>query len=137
MRHRVGKKKLGRGGAHRTALMRNLLTSLVEHEAIETTHSRCKALKREVDKLITLGKRGTLNARRVAATRLYTPRAVQKLFDELAPRFEGRAGGYCRIIQRGHRRGDAAPVSIIEFLREEESLAVATGSVEDEAAVEE
>jgi len=101
-------------------MLRNLLTSLVEHEAIETTHARCKVLKREVDKLITLGKKGTLHARRLAARTLFTPESVQKLFDELGPRFAERPGGYCRIIQRGPRRGDSAPMSIIELLSEDE-----------------
>jgi len=122
MRHRKAGKKLGRKGSHRKAMIRNLLTSLVEHEKIETTQTRCKVLKREVDKLITLGKRGTLNARRIAATRLYGGVAVAKLFDELAPRFAGRPGGYSRVMHRGSRRGDGAPVCIIELLSEEEQV---------------
>ncbi len=120
MKHRNSKKKLGRGGPHRKAMIRNLLTSLLEHEAIETTHMRCKVVKREVEKLITLGKRGTLNARRVAASRLFGPLAVQKLFDEIAPRFADRPGGYSRILMLGRRRGDGAPNCIIELLGEDE-----------------
>lgn len=116
MRHRVAKKNLGRAKSHREAMVRNLLTSLIEHEKLETTHTRCKVLKSEFDKLVTLGKKGSLHARRLAAARLYSKKAVSKLFDELAPRYKNRNGGYTRIIQRGFRRGDAASVSIIECL---------------------
>ena len=118
MRHQKAYKSLGRGPAHRKAMIRNLLTSLVEHERIETTHTRCKMLKREVEKLITLGKRGTLHHRRLVAEVLFRKDLVTKLFDELTPRFKDRHGGYTRIIPRGFRRGDAAPVSIIEFVVE-------------------
>lgn len=116
MRHLKAYKKLGRGGAHRKAMIRNLLTSFVEHERIETTHTRCKMLKREMEKLITLGKKGSLHHRRLAAEVLFRKDLVTKLFDELAPRFAKREGGYTRIMPRGFRRGDAAPVSIIELV---------------------
>lgn len=116
MRHRNTYYKLGLKSSHRTALLRNLLTSLVDHERIETTHIRCKALKREADKLVTLGKRGTLHHRRLAARILYREDLVNKLFDKIAPRFQDRPGGYTRIIQLGRRRGDAAPTAIIEFV---------------------
>jgi len=116
MRHQKAYKALGRGPAHRKAMIRNLLTSLVEHERIETTHTRCKMLKREADKLITLGKRGSLHHKRLVAEVLFRKDLVTKLFDELTPRFKDRNGGYTRIIPRGFRRGDAAPVSIIEFV---------------------
>jgi large subunit ribosomal protein L17 len=125
MRHRRTAKKLGRGGAHRKAMIRNLLTSLVTHEKIQTTKLRCKVLKREVDKLITLGKKGTVHARRLAAERLYTKDAVSKLFDELAPRYTERAGGYSRIMLTGPRRGDAADMGIIELLPAETTAAPA------------
>ncbi len=133
MRHQKGYKKLGRDGAHRKAMIRNLLTSLVEHERIETTHARCKMLKREADKLVTLGKKGTLHHRRQAAEVLFRRDLVAKLFDELAPRFKERCGGYTRIIPRGFRRGDAAPVSIIEFVSEEVKSLVAATSASDES----
>jgi len=119
MRHRKANKNLGRVKPHREAMIRNLLTALVQHEKLETTHTRCKVLKAEFDKLVTLGKRGTLHAKRLAAARLYSREAVTKLFDVLAPRYMDRNGGYTRIIQRGFRRGDAAPVSIIEILPSE------------------
>lgn len=116
MNHRNHMKKLGRSVAHRKAMIRNLLTSLLTNEKIQTTQTRCKVLKREVEKLITLGKRNTLNARRIAASRLYTKESVAKLFDEIAPRFHDRQGGYSRIMLLGPRRGDAAEMGIIELL---------------------
>ncbi len=116
MKHRNHMKKLGRSVSHRKAMIRNLLTSLLTEEKIQTTKTRCKVLKREVEKLITLGKRNTLNARRIAASRLYTKAAVAKLFGEIAPRFQGRDGGYSRIMLIGPRRGDAADMGIIELL---------------------
>lgn len=116
MRHRNAYYKLGLKTSHRTALLRNLLTALVDHERIESTQIRCKALKREADKLVTLGKRGTLHHRRLAARILYREDLVNKLFDSIAPRFKDRAGGYTRIVQIGRRRGDAAPMAIVEFV---------------------
>jgi len=116
MRHRNAYYKLGLKTSHRTALLRGLLTSLVDHERIESTHIRCKALKREADKLVTLGKRGTLHHRRLAARLLYREDLVNKLFDTIAPRFKDRPGGYTRIVQLGRRRGDAAPMAIVEFV---------------------
>ena len=122
MRHRKAMKKLGRNGSHRKAMIRNLLTSLVEHERIETTHTRCKVLKREMDKLITYGKKGTLHHRRLAAQVLFRKDLVTKLFDELAPRYDGRPGGYSRVIPRGPRLGDGAPICIIELLGADEKV---------------
>lgn len=122
MRHLKAGRKLNRTSAHRRALLRNLATSLVEHEQIRTTDAKAKELRRIVDRLITLGKRGSLHARRQAAAFLRTRSAVKKLFDELAPRFNQRNGGYTRVLKLGRRRGDAAPISIIE-LTERESKA--------------
>lgn len=116
MRHRNAFYKLGLKSSHRKALLRNLLTSMVDHEKIETTHTRCKALKPEVDKLVTLGKRGSLHHRRLAARILFKEELVNKLFDVIAPRYKDRPGGYTRIVQLGRRRGDAAPTAIIEFM---------------------
>ncbi|GBD27752.1 50S ribosomal protein L17 [bacterium HR30] len=115
MRHLKAGRKLSRTSAHRKALMRNLATALVEREQIKTTDAKAKELRRVVDHLITLGKRGTLHARRQAAAILRSKGAVKKLFDELAPRFAQRNGGYTRILKFGRRLGDAAPISVVEF----------------------
>lgn len=135
MKHRNHMKKLGRSVSHRKAMIRNLLTSLLTEEKIQTTQTRCKVLKREVEKLITLGKKNTLNARRIAASRLYTKEAVAKLFGEIAPRFQGRPGGYSRIMLLGPRRGDAASMGIIELLPADDAPDVAS-SEESEASEE-
>jgi len=96
-------------------MFRNLVTSLIEHEQVQTTDAKAKELRRIADRMITLGKRGTLHARRQAASYVRTREAVKKLFDEVAGRFRERAGGYTRIIKLGHRHGDAAPMSVIEL----------------------
>lgn len=126
MRHRKPIHRLGRNPSHRKALVRNLLTSLIENESIKTTLGRCKVLKLEVDKLITIGKKGTLAARRLAAETLFTDSAVAKLFGEIAPRFAERHGGYSRIIPLGQRRGDAADIAIIELVGSEHVTTAAT-----------
>jgi large subunit ribosomal protein L17 len=132
MRHRKPLKKLSRSPAHRRALIRNLLTSLITHGAIETTQTRCKVLKREVDKLITLGKKGSVHARRIAATRLFGKDAVGKLFDEIAPRYEDRHGGYSRILLLGPRLGDAAERAMIQLLPADEQAGSASLSLDDQ-----
>ncbi len=119
MRHRNAHYKLGLKTSHRSALLRNLLTALVDHGRIETTHIRCKALKRVADKLVTLGKKGTLHHRRLAGAILYREDLVNKLFDTIAPVFKDRPGGYTRIVQIGRRRGDAAPMALVEFVNYE------------------
>src|SRR4029453_7408014 len=108
MRHRVAGKKLGRSPAHRRALLRNLVTELLEREAVRTTDAKAKELKRWGDRMITLGKTGTLAARRRAGGTLQQPGVVQKLFDELAKRYAARPGGYTRVTKLGTRPGDAA-----------------------------
>ncbi len=108
--------KLGRSSAQRRALFRSLVTSLILSGRIETTEAKAKAIRPFIDKMITLGKRGDLHARRQAAAFLLQPKAVQKLFDEVAPRYQERNGGYTRILKVGPRRGDAAEVSIIELV---------------------
>lgn len=118
MRHRKAGKKLGRSGGHRRALYRNLLTELFRHERIKTTAAKAKAIQPHSEKLITLGKKGTLHARRLAAGRLNDPEVVKKLFDEIAPRFQERKGGYTRILKLGHRQGDNAPMVLIELVEE-------------------
>ncbi|MBM4370311.1 MAG: 50S ribosomal protein L17 [Deltaproteobacteria bacterium] len=124
MRHRKAGKTLNMGPAQRRAMIRNMLTSLIEHEEIQTTDTRCKILKREFDRLVTLGKKGSLHARRLAATKVFGKDAVKKLFDELAPRYLGRPGGYSRIYKLGERRGDGAPVSLIRLIPAGEAVPV-------------
>ncbi len=109
-------RKFGRTAGHRKALLRGQVTSLVLHGQIETTVAKAKSIKPLADKMVTLGKRGDLAARRQAAAFLLDPVAVQKLFDDVAPRMAERNGGYTRIIKTGVRRGDAAPMAIIEWV---------------------
>jgi large subunit ribosomal protein L17 len=108
-------RKLNRTSAHRKALFRNLVLALVEHERIRTTDAKAKELRRYADRMVTLGKRGDLAARRLAFAFMQSRDAVKKLFDQIAPRFKDRNGGYTRVVKFGVRRGDAAPISIIEF----------------------
>ena len=115
MRHLKAGRKLNRSSAHRRALFRNLVTSLLQHEHLQTTDAKAKELRRWADRMITLGKRGTLHARRQALAFVRSRSVVAKLFDDIAPRFSTRPGGYTRITKLGIRRGDAAPVSLIEL----------------------
>ncbi|MCK4943713.1 MAG: 50S ribosomal protein L17 [Candidatus Aminicenantes bacterium] len=115
MRHNKGGFKLGRNPASRKALLRNLTTSLIEKNRIETTVAKAKAVKPIVEKMITLGKSGTLASKRRAIAYLYKRKAVQVLFDEVAPRFMDRQGGYTRILKSDFRKGDGAEMAIIEF----------------------
>jgi len=122
MRHLKAGKKLGRNTSHRRALLRNLVTSLIVEERIETTLPKAKALRPHVEKMITLGKRGDLAARRLAAGYLMTKDAVSKLFDTIGPRFGDRPGGYTRIVRTGFRRGDGGEHAFIELLGSEKVL---------------
>lgn len=115
MRHLKSGRKLNRTASHRKALIRNLLKALVQREQIQTTDAKAKELRRWADRIVTLGKKDTLHARRLAYAQLGSRVLVSRLFDDIAPRFQNRAGGYTRIIKLGPRRGDAAPVSLIEF----------------------
>jgi large subunit ribosomal protein L17 len=119
MRHLKSGSKLGKQPAHRRAVLRNLVTNLVEKERIHTTILRAKATRRLAEKMITLGKRDTLHARRQAAAFLMTPGATEKLFKDLAPRFAQRPGGYTRIVRAGWRLGDGAELAILEFIGSE------------------
>ena len=121
MRHRVGGWKLGRNTEHRRALLRNLVTSLIVEERIETTVPKAKAMKPQVEKMITLGKKGDLAARRQAGSYLMTREAVEKLF-EIAPRFGDRSGGYTRIVLTGVRKGDGGQKAFIELLGAEKII---------------
>lgn len=120
MRHRVAGRKLSRNSAQRKALLRGLATELLRHGKLQTTEAKAKSLRPVVEKLITLGKRGDLHARRQAAARLYDPAILQKLFDEIAEAFQDRPGGYTRIYKLGPRKGDGAPMAQIELVDFEE-----------------
>lgn len=116
MRHRRGGYKLQRDTSARHALLRGLTTSVVLHERVRTTVTKAKAVRPQVERVITLAKRDTLHARRQAAAYLYQPQAVRKLFDSIGPRFAEREGGYTRIIRLGPRKGDGAEEAILELL---------------------
>jgi large subunit ribosomal protein L17 len=116
MRHLKSGRQLSRNSAHRWALMRNMITALLREEKIRTTDPKAKELRRWVDRVITLGKRGSLHARRQALGIVQDKAVVRKLFDTIAPRFKDRPGGYTRIIKLGIRRGDAAQMSLIELV---------------------
>jgi large subunit ribosomal protein L17 len=116
MRHRNSGRKLSRTGAHRRALFRNMTASLVEHELIKTTLPKAKELRRYAEPLITLAKQDSVANRRLAFSRLRDKAAVGKLFGELGPRYEGRPGGYIRILKCGLRSGDAAPMAYVELV---------------------
>ena len=119
MRHRVAGKKLGRTTAHRMMMFRNMVTSLLDKERIRTTLERAKAVRPIAERIITLGKRETLHARRQALAFVRDPAVVSKLFDTIAPRFSQRPGGYTRIIRLGFREGDGAQMAIIELIGSE------------------
>lgn len=124
MRHRYSGRKLSRTGAHRRAMFRNMITSLVEHELIKTTLPKAKELRRFAEPLITLAKQDSVANRRLAFSRLQDKAAVGKLFSELAPRYENRPGGYIRILKCGFRSGDAAPMAYVELVDRPEVEAV-------------
>ena len=116
MRHRKSGRQLTRNSSHRQAMFRNMSASLVEHEAIKTTLPKAKELRRVVEPLITLAKKDTVANRRLAFSRLRNKEAVRKLFEELGPRYNGRPGGYTRILKFGHRAGDNAPMAFVELV---------------------
>lgn len=116
MRHQKAGRKLGRSGGHRKALYRNLIANLFRHERIKTTEAKAKAIRPLAEKLITLAKRGNLHSRRLAASRLSNPEMVKKLFDDLAPRYRDRFGGYTRMYKLGPRQGDGASMVLIELV---------------------
>ncbi len=116
MRHRVAGRKLSRHTQHRELMFRNMVISLLEHERIRTTLAKGKELRGWVDRIITLGKKGTLHAKRQAFALLRNHKIVKKLFDEIAPKLKGREGGYTRIYKMGWRQGDSAPLSLVELV---------------------
>ena len=116
MRHRKAKNKLGMRTSHREAMLRNMVTSLLEHESITTTDARAKAIRSVADNMITLGKRGDLHARRQAMQTIRSKKVTSLLFDEIAPRFSNRQGGYVRVVKKGFREGDRAAMSLVELV---------------------
>lgn len=125
MRHNKSGRRLGRNSSHRKAMLRNMVTSLLDQEKITTTDARAKEVRKLAEKMITLGKKGDLHARRQALSVVQDKKVVAKLFDRLAPRYTERNGGYTRIMKVGNRAGDNAPVSIIEFVEQEQEVAAA------------
>lgn len=115
MRHLKAYRRLGMNASHRKAMMRNMVTSLIEHERIETTDTRAKEIRRLADRMVTLGKRGDLHSLRISLKTVRTKTAAKKLFDELAPRFKEKQGGYTRIVKIGRRVGDNADMAILEW----------------------
>jgi large subunit ribosomal protein L17 len=116
MRHRKAGRKLSRDASHRRALLRNMVTSLFRHEEISTTHAKAKTARPIAEKMITLAKRGDLHARRQALSYIMDKSVTHALFDEIKDRFHDRLGGYVRILQTGHRRGDNAPLAIMQLV---------------------
>ena len=122
MRHRNAGYKLGRNTSHRRAILRNLVTSVILMDRVETTITKCKATRPIIEKMITLGKNGSVHSRRQAAAYLMTPESVDRLFATVAPRYSDRQGGYLRIVRTGARKGDAAEMAFIELLGAEKEL---------------
>ena len=122
MRHKVHTFKIGRTGAHRKAMLANMVSSLIEHGQIKTTITKAKEARRVADKMVTLGKKGDLHRRRLAVSKLRDKTAVKKLFDEIAPQYTERDGGYTRIIKLGRRAGDAAEMCILQFVENDDAV---------------
>lgn len=121
MRHRQAGRKLGRRSEHRQALVQNLVAQLLKHERITSTEAKVREARRAAEEVITKGKRGSLHDRRLAMAYLTDKDAVRKLFDDLAPRYAERPGGYTRLVRLGPRKGDAAPMALLELVVEEAS----------------
>jgi len=122
MRHKKLGRRFSRDSSHRQAMFSNMAAALIRHEQIVTTLAKAKDLKRVIDKYITLAKRGDLNSRRLAASRLRDEDMAKKLFDTLAPRYKNRAGGYSRVLKAGFRYGDSAPRAVIELVDRDTSV---------------
>src|SRR3990172_12582811 len=134
MRHRNAGRKLGRTSAHRRALLRNLVTALLEHEQIETTDAKAKEVRRLAERMITLGRRGGLRARRLALRVVRSGEVATKLFDELATRYRELPGGYTRVLKVRTRVGDAAPLSLVELVDRAQPSAPAAKAAPAKAA---
>lgn len=119
MRHQIDKRKLGRTSEHRLAVLRNLATSLFEKERVITTVAKAKELRRFAERVITFAKNGSLHSRRLALKYVWKKGVLKKLFEEIGPRFEGRNGGYVRVVRIGERKGDGAPMAMVELVGSE------------------
>lgn len=128
MRHQNKGRKLSRNGAHRSALLKNLVTSLFKHESIETTSAKAKELRGVAERLISTAKKSDLHARRLVNQTVRDKDVLKKLFDQIAPRFLTRAGGYTRVLNSGFRRGDNAPMSIIQLTDRSEKVQNSKGA---------
>ena len=136
MQHRRLGRRFSRDPGHRQAMFSNMAASLIRHEQIITTVAKAKDLRRVMDKYITLAKRGDLNSRRLAASRMRDEAMVRKLFDVLGPRYKERAGGYTRVIKAGYRYGDSAPIAVIELVDRDETVKGAEDRARAEAMKE-
>ena len=134
MRHRIAHRKLNRTASHRKAMFANMSSSLVEHEQIVTTLPKAKELRPFVEKLVTLAKKGDLNSRRIAISRMRNKEQAKKLFDVIGPRYADRQGGYIRVLKAGFRYGDNAPMAVIEFVDRDEDAKGKTDREREEAA---
>ena len=133
MKHRIKGKKLNRTSSHRKALLKNMSQALIKHEQIITTLVKAKTLKPYFDKLITIGKKGNLSARRQAISKVGDIKLVEKLFSTLAKRYETRNGGYSRVLKAGYRYGDSAPMAVIELVdRDEEARGKDSGPTQEQ-----
>jgi large subunit ribosomal protein L17 len=138
VRHGIAYRKLGRKPEHRKAMFANMAAALIKHEQITTTLPKAKELRPVVEKLVTLGKRGDLHARRQAISQIRDVAMVKKLFDVLGPRYKDRHGGYTRVLKAGFRYGDNAPVAVIEFVdRDEAAKGLDSGPVQEKKVEEE
>jgi large subunit ribosomal protein L17 len=136
MRHRSGYRKLGKTSTHRAAMFANMAASLIEHEQIVTTLPKAKEMAPLVDKLVTLAKKGDLAARRQALSKVRNEEAVRKLFAIMPGRYKARSGGYTRIMKAGFRRGDNAPLAVLELVDRDESARGAADKARHEAELE-
>ena len=134
MRHQRVMKKFGRSTEHRQMLMKGLVTNLILAESIKTTLPKAKEARKDANKIVTVAKKGDLAARRLAASRLLDPKAVQKLFDKIAPAMKDRKGGYTRIVKLGTRKGDAAEMCVLQWVTAAEAAAPAPAEAPAEEA---
>ena len=138
MKHNIKNKKLNKTSSHRKAMLMNMSNSLIKHEQITTTLAKAKELRRFVEKIVTLGKKGDLLSRRKAVSILQDQKMSKKVFDVLADRYKNRSGGYTRIIKLGNRFGDNAPTAVIEFVdRDENAKGLDSGPVVEKKSTEE
>ena len=137
MRHKRLNKKFGRSPEHREQLMRMLCAALILNDKITTTLPKAKQARKDAEKMVTLARKGTLAARRLAASRLLQPKAVQKLFDKIVPAMDGRKGGYTRILKVGNRKGDGAEMAILQWVTAPEAKDAAAPAAEEAAPVAE